>query len=267
MKTNILKNNKINITLILLFITKILSSQIIYQPEPISGKNLTKSIIQHHLEYPQNALDQKLGGKISVLFTVGKDGKAFNHRAENAFDEGCASEAIHLVRQIQWKPATKDGIAIDYDYEYVIEFSPKQYQKNLKSNKIKFIPEQELPIDESYTIYDYKNLDVSPKPFYNNQNVTFTSYLRSELVYPEQAKTFEISGTVKLSFIIETDGKATNIVIENSVGGGCDNEAIRLIQNLTWIPGVKDGKIVRAQTSQDITFQFGERNYHDGNQY
>ena len=85
--------------------------------------------------------------------------------------------------------------------------------------------------------------------------------------YPDQAKEFEISGTVKLSFIIETNGKASNIVIENSVGGGCDNEAVRLMQNLLWIPGVKDGKLVRVKTTQDITFQFGERIYHDGNQY
>ena len=267
MKTNTLRNNKITITLILLFLTNILSAQIIYQPESISGKNLTKSIIEHHLKYPQNALDNKAGGKIKVLFTVDKDGNATNHRVENAFDEECAAEAIHLVKLIQWKPATKDALPIDYDYEYTIIFSPKSYLKNIKNNKIKFIPKQELPIDESYTMVDYKKLDVAPKPFFNNQNVTFASYLRSELVYPEQAKTFEISGTVTLSFIIETDGKASNIVIENSVGGGCDNEAIRLIQNLTWIPGVKDGKIVRTQTTQDITFRFGERNYHDGNQY
>ena len=97
--------------------------------------------------------------------------------------------------------------------------------------------------------------------------MSLSAYLRTELIYPDHAKEFEISGTVKIDFIIETDGKASNITIENSVGGGCDNEAIRLIQNLTWIPGVKNDSIVRTHTTQDITFQFGKRNYHDGNQY
>ena len=93
------------------------------------------------------------------------------------------------------------------------------------------------------------------------------AYLRTELRYPEQAKQFEIEGTVKLNFIIETDGRASNIVIENSVGGGCDNEAIRLISNVLWTPGVKNDSLVRTRTSQEITFKIGERNYYDGNAY
>lgn len=267
MNTNILKYSKINLILVLLFITNILSAQIVHQPEPVSGDNLAHDMIELHMKYPQNALDNKSGGKIVVLFTVDKNGNATNHRTEKSFDEECAAEAIHLVKLIQWKPATKDALPIEYDYRYTVEFSPKTYLRNIKNKKVKFIPEQELPIDSTYAIIEHTDLDIAPKPFFNNKNVTFASYLRSELIYPEHAKMFEISGTVTLSFIIEADGKASNIFINNSVGGGCDNEAVRLIQNLTWIPGVKDGKIVRTHTTQDITFRFGERNYHDGNQY
>ena len=267
MKTNILKNSAVLFSLMFLFLINAISAQTIVRPEPIAGKSLTKNIVQQHLVYPQNALDNKLSGKITVLFTVDKNGNAYNHRVENAFDQECAEMAIHLVKQIQWKPATSDALPCDFEHEYTVDFSAKSYLKNLEKNKIKFIPEQELPVDDSYLVYEYKELDKSPSPYFNNNNVTFASYLRSELKYPDQAKDFEISGTVKLSFIIEPDGKASNITIENSVGGGCDNEAIRLIQNLLWIPGVKDNKLVRVKTTQDITFQFGERNYHDGNQY
>lgn len=249
------------------FIINEINAQIIVRPTPVSGKNLTKEMIEHHLVYPEDALNQKLGGKIRVQFTVDKDGNAYNHKVEESFDEACAAEAIRLVKMIQWNAATRDALAFEFEHEYVISFSPKSYKKNLERKKIKFIPEQEFPVDETFKIYDYKDLDRAPEPFFNNQNVTFGAYLRSELTYPDQAKEFEISGTVKISFIIETDGKASNIIIENSVGGGCDNEAIRLIQNLTWIPGVKNDSLVRTKTTQDITFRFGERNYHDGNQY
>ncbi|MBR5602844.1 MAG: energy transducer TonB [Bacteroidales bacterium] len=267
MKVNILKSRNIILSMMFLFLSNILFSQTIVRPEPISGKAMTKNTIQQHLVYPQSALDNKLSGKITVLFTVDKNGNAYNHRVENAFDQECAEMAIHLVKQIQWKPATNNSLPIDFEHEYTVEFSAKTYIKNLEKNKIKFIPEQTLKADDSYVIYEYKELDKTPSPYFNNQNITIGSYLRSELKYPDQAKEFEISGTVKVSFIIETDGKASNIVIVNSVGGGCDNEAIRLIQNLLWIPGVKGDNIVRAKTTQDITFQFGERNYHDGNQY
>ncbi len=244
-----------------------INAQIIVKPEPISGRNHTKDMIEQHLKYPQDALNQKLSGKITVKFTVDKNGNSYNHHVDEYFDESCAAEAIHLVKLIQWKPATKDAMPCDYNHEYVVNFSSKTYQKNIEKNKIKFIPEQKYPTEKSYKIYPFNELDQAPKPYFNNQNITFASYLRSELLYPEQAKEFEISGTVTINFIIETDGKVSNIVVENSVGGGCDNEAIRLIQNLTWIPGVKNDSIVRTQTTQDITFKFGERNYHDANQY
>ena len=267
MKTNILKNSAILFSMMFLFFTNAISAQNIVRLEPVAGKTLTKNIIQQHLSYPQNALDNKLSGKITVLFTVDKNGNAYGHHVENAFDQECAEMAIHLVKQIQWKPATSNALPCEYNHEYTIEFSHKTYLKNLEKGKIKFVPQQELVTDDSYIIYEFKELDKTPNPYFNNQNITIGSYLRSELRYPDQAKEFEISGTVRVSFIIETDGKASNIVIENSVGGGCDNEAVRLIQNLLWTPGVKDGKLVRVKTTQDITFQFGERNYHDGNQY
>ena len=60
------------------------------------------------------------------------------------------------------------------------------------------------------------------------------------------------------------DGRIT---IKKSVGAGCDNEAIRLMQNTHWIPAVKNGKYVRSHYQQDITFQIGNRNYQDGNSY
>lgn len=267
MKTMILKNSPILLSVIFLFLVNIIQAQNIVRPEPISGKSLTKKTIQQHLVYPQNALDNKLSGKIKVLFTVDKNGNAYNHRVESAFDNECAEMAIHLVKQIQWKPANNNLLPCDYEHEYVVEFSHKTYSRNIEKGKVKFIPEQEFPTDDSYTIYEYKDVDKTPNPYFNNKNITIGSYLRSELKYPDQAKEFEISGTVTLSFIIETDGKASNITIENSVGGGCDNEAIRLMQNLLWTPAIKNDKLVRVKTTQDITFQFGERNYHDGNQY
>lgn len=253
--------------LLSLLLNDSINAQTIIRPQPIAGKKLTNDFIIQHLVYPDEALEQKQGGKITVKFTVDKNGDAYGHHVDEYFNEECAKEAIHLVKLIQWKPATNNALPCDYNHEFVVEFSPKNHNKNIEKNIIKFIPKQELPTEKSYKIYDFKELDEAPKPYFNNQNVTIGAYLRTELIYPDHAKEFEISGTVKIDFIIETDGKASNITIENSVGGGCDNEAIRLIQNLTWIPGVKNDSIVRTHTTQDITFQFGKRNYHDGNQY
>jgi len=235
-------------------------------PEPKCGFALTKKIIQHHLIYPLEALDKK-GGKITVYYDVDADGNASNYRVENAFNEQCAAEAIRLVKMIEWNPALKNGKPTAFNDYYTVEFSPKSYKKSEEKNPRLMLPEQEYPAQKSNMIYNLKDLHQTPRPYFANPQVTMAAYLRTNLQFPEQAKEFEIQGTVTLSFVVETDGRASNIMVENSVGGGCDNEAIRLIQNMVWIPGVKNDSLVRTRTTQDITFQIGERNYHEGNKY
>ena len=236
-------------------------------PEPKSGFSLTKKIIQNHLVYPQEALEMKKGGKITVFYDVDKDGNASNYRVEKAFDEQCAAEAVRLVKMIEWNPAINNGKAVSYHDDYTVDFSPKSYKKAEEKNPRVMLPKQEYPAQKSNNVYNVKELHQSPLPYFENPQVTMAAYIRTNLQFPEQAKQFEIQGTVKLGFIVETDGRASNIVVENTVGGGCDNEAIRLIQNLVWTPGVKNDSLVRTRMTQDITFRIGERNYYDGNNY
>ena len=123
-----------------------------------------------------------------------------------------------------------------------------------------------LETDSSYQIYETRQLEEAAKPYFADGS-TMPKYILSNLKYPEAAKAGEIHGTVRLNFIVETNGNVSNITVENSVGGGCDNEAIRLLQNTHWIPAVKNDKYVRSHHKQDITFNFGTRNYQDGNSY
>lgn len=259
------KNLPIFIILIISFLGLKLDAQT-KSPEPKCGFSLTKKILQHHLVYPQDALAKK-GGKITVYYDVDKDGVASNFRVENAFDEQCAAEAVRLVKMIEWNPALKDGKPVSCNDYYTVEFSPKSYKKSEERNPRLMLPKQEYPAQKSNKIYTIKELHQAPMPYFADSRETMASYLRANLQFPEQAKQFEIQGTVKLSFVVETDGRASNIIVENSVGGGCDNEAIRLIQNLVWTPGVKSDSLVRARTTQEITFRIGERNYYDGNNY
>ncbi len=65
-----------------------------------------------------------------------------------------------------------------------------------------------------------------------------------------------ISGTVLVSFFIDLDGKAVDYKIEEGIGGGCDEEAIRvakLIPN-NWIPGLLDSKPVKVKYTLPINF-------------
>ncbi|MBO2523438.1 MAG: hypothetical protein CW336_06225 [Bacteroidetes bacterium] len=172
-----------------------------------------------------------------------------------------------MVKMIEWNPALNVGKPVACNDYYTIEFSAKSYKKAEEKNPRLMLPEQKYPAQKSNNVYDLKDLHNAPQPYFEDPGVTMAAYLRTNLRFPDQAKQFEIQGTVKLSFIVETDGRVSNIIVENSVGGGCDNEAIRLLQDMLWTPGVKNDSLVRTRTTQDITFQIGSRNYHDGNSY
>ena len=239
----------------------------IKSPEPISGYSLTKKIVQNHLIYPKDALKNRESGEITVYYVVDEKGKSSQFSVKEAFNEECAEEAIRLVKMIEWNPGLKNGKPAEYQDYYTVDFSARSYKKAEEKSPRVMIPAQDYPAQKSNSIYTLKELSKAPQPYFEIPGVTINSYIRSNLVYPDQAKQFEIQGTVKLSFIIETDGIASNIIVENSVGGGCDNEAIRLLQDLVWTPGVKNDSLVRTRSSQEITFQIGDRNYHDGNSY
>lgn len=80
-------------------------------------------------------------------------------------------------------------------------------------------------------------------------------YLKKNIVYPELARSVGIQGPVYLSFIIEKDGSITHIKVERGIGGGCDEEAIRVLDNMPrWIPGKQRDVPVRVKMSIAIKF-------------
>ena len=235
------------------------------EPEPVSGRPLAKEYITQNLVYPQSDLDQGNSGTVVIAFHVDAEGVASQHVVKSSFSEAASPIAMHLVKTILWKPALNIGIPMEYDYEYEVEFNAKIYKRYWKRHERPSVP-LTLEADTSYKIYEYKQLNEVAKPYFANGG-NMAKYIATNLKFPEAAKEREIQGTVRLSFVVETDGSVSNIVIVNSVGGGCDNEAVRLIQETIWIPAEKNGVYVRSHNMQDITFNIGNRNFQDGNSY
>lgn len=80
-------------------------------------------------------------------------------------------------------------------------------------------------------------------------------YFDTNLVYPAVAVKDSLEGIVNVEFVIDTDGNATDIVVENSLGSSFDKEAIRLVENMPeWKPATYNGQPVRSKISLPITF-------------
>lgn len=85
-------------------------------------------------------------------------------------------------------------------------------------------------------------------------------YLVENINYPEEARKNGIQGTVYAQFIVEKDGKINEVRVLRGIGGGCDEEAVRVIKNMPdWIPGRQRGENVSVQFNMPIKFVLGAK--------
>jgi len=96
-------------------------------------------------------------------------------------------------------------------------------------------------------------IDVYPR--FPGGNEARLYYLRKNTSYPEQAVKSKIQGVVMVVFIVETDGSISGVEISKGIGGGCDEEAIRVTKAMPqWEPGKRGGRKVRVIVRMPIVF-------------
>lgn len=114
-----------------------------------------------------------------------------------------------------------------------------------------------IELDEPTDEFD-KNaifLFVEHQPTFNGGYKAFYKYINKRLKYPSQARRMGIEGKVFLNFIIDREGNITNIKVTRGIGAGCDEAAIKALQNAPkWNPGKQRGIPVKVNMSLPITF-------------
>lgn len=84
----------------------------------------------------------------------------------------------------------------------------------------------------------------------------WNKFLVKNLKYPRQATRMGIDGRVFLSFVVDQAGKISDIKVARGIGGGCDEEAIRVLKNSPrWSPGMQRGRAVKSRMSLQILFK------------
>ncbi|MFD2037646.1 energy transducer TonB [Belliella marina] len=86
----------------------------------------------------------------------------------------------------------------------------------------------------------------------------WNKYLSSNLKYPTQARRMGIEGTVYVVFVVNTDGTIQDVDVLRGIGGGCDEEAVRVVKAAPkWEPGKQRGRPVRVRMRLPIRFKLG----------
>ena len=111
------------------------------------------------------------------------------------------------------------------------------------------VEEEDVVEAEVFTI-------VEEMPEYPGGLSKLTDYLTKNIKYPQMARESGIQGRVFVNFVVEPDGSVSNINVMRSLGGGCDEEAVRVVKNMPkWKPGKQRGKPVRVSYILPIVFK------------
>lgn len=81
-------------------------------------------------------------------------------------------------------------------------------------------------------------------------------YMKKNVVYPPKAQAAGISGMVFVTFVVRPDGSITDAKVLRGIGGGCDEEAWRVVKSMpNWKPGTQRGVAVPVQYNLPVRFQ------------
>jgi len=96
---------------------------------------------------------------------------------------------------------------------------------------------------------------VEQAPQYPGGQEALMKYLAENIQYPDLARQNNIQGTVYVSFVVEKNGAVSNVKILRGIGGGCDEEAMRVVRKMSdWTPGYQNGEAVRVQFNLPLRF-------------
>ncbi|TDQ09799.1 energy transducer TonB [Pedobacter metabolipauper] len=113
-------------------------------------------------------------------------------------------------------------------------------------------PKQAAVVEDT-KVYDFVSLESQPS--FPGGIEKFYTFLKNTVKYPAMAQEANIQGKVYLSFVVEKDGSLTDIKVDRKLGGGTDEEAVRVLKRSPkWIPGIQNGKKVRVKFNIPISF-------------
>lgn len=94
------------------------------------------------------------------------------------------------------------------------------------------------------------------KPFYKGGDKAMSDFIRKNLKYPKPAYDQKIQGMVVLRCEIDFKGLVTDVKVLKSLGGGCDEEAVRVARLLEFqVPKSPKGLKVTFHKDLRIPFQ------------
>ncbi|MEG1611866.1 MAG: energy transducer TonB [Alistipes sp.] len=114
-----------------------------------------------------------------------------------------------------------------------------------------------VKVEEEEIVDDQPFLRVEQMPTFQGGDLnTFRNWVQSNVKFPQIALENGISGTVTVSFVIEKDGRLTNIKVIQSPDRSLADEATRVLEKSPkWVPGKQRNQTVRVKYNLPVVFR------------
>lgn len=212
------------------------------------GDDELVKFLARNAKYPVKAIENKVQGAVVASFIINKDGSINDVRVVRSVDPLLDNEAIRVIKSMPaWTPGKIKGVAVAVRYTVPVTF--KMQGKTTAAKETAQEPAAEGGSEQVFTV-------VEDMPQFPGGNKALTKYLTESVRYPKIAYDHGIQGRVVCSFIINTDGTVSDIVIARGVDPSLDREAVRVIsESPNWTPGKQRGREVRVKYTLPVTFR------------
>ena len=113
-----------------------------------------------------------------------------------------------------------------------------------------------IDIDDEDIVEETPFILVETMPEFPGGMNKMMEYVARNVKYPQMARESGIQGRVFVTFIVEKDGSITNVALLRGIGGGCDEEAMRVVRSMPkWSPGLQCGRAVRVSYNLPVNFK------------
>ena len=247
------------------------------QPQFADGQAALFKWLSQNIQYPKEAVDNKIEGTVYVGFIVNTDGSIADVTVKRGIGGGCNQEAMRVVSAMpNWKAGKQGGKAVRVAYTLPIKFKIDQNNINIetKTQEPNKVEAEKASTGTVYTV-------VEQNPEFPQGQAALFKWLGQNIKYPEIARRSRGEGTVYVGFVVETDGSITNVSIKrdapvivrdtvtivevNGIKGNkivertdysLGKEAVRVISVMPkWKPGKQKGVPVRVAYTLPIKFK------------
>ena len=167
-------------------------------------------------------------------------------------------EMVEITKQEEPKPQPVEMPKTTTQLEIVeddVEVEDIEINAEMDQNEV--VEEYVAPEIEEEEVVEQEIFQiVEEMPTFPGGEQKLMEYVVKNVKYPQIAKETGIKGRVFVSFVVEPDGSVSNVKVLRGIGGGCDEEAMRVVKSMPkWKPGKQRGKAVRVSYMLPVNFQ------------